>query len=66
MFHWSAILLQSKLPEPAILFSNEKVYTVMAVLLVIFGAMVAYLFSTNKKMKQLEEKLSELQDQQSP
>lgn len=64
MFHLSIILLQTRMPEPEFLFSNGKVYTVMAVLLVIFGAMTAYLLTTNKKIKQLEEKLSELDNQQ--
>lgn len=62
MFRLSTFLLQTPSPQPELLFADDKVYTVMAVLLVIFAAMIGYLFMTNKKMKQLEQKLNELEE----
>lgn len=62
MLTWSSILLQTTEHTPKILFADDKVYTVMTVLLVIFGLIVGYLFFTNRKVKKLEEKLSELEN----
>jgi CcmD family protein len=53
-------LLQSNSP----LLRSDKVYSILAVLLVIFVAILVYLFSTNRKLKRLENQFEEIKAKQ--
>lgn len=55
-FLQSFILLQT---EKTWLLMSDKVYSVLTVLLLIFGALIVYIFLTNRKIRDLEKKLKE-------
>lgn len=40
---------------------SDKIFSVLAVLLIIFGSLVGYLFVLNKKIGALEEKMEALE-----
>ena len=56
------ILLQSEASKPWLL-ASEKINSVLAVVLLIFGAILTYLMLTQRKAKQLEKKIEELENQ---
>jgi len=47
--------------EKSWLMQSDKVYSVLAVLLIVFGTLIVYLYFTNRKLKKVEEKISELE-----
>jgi hypothetical protein len=55
-----SFLLQS---NPSWLLASEKVFSVLAVLLIIFGLLIVYLMFTNKRISELEQKMSEMEDE---
>ncbi|MEZ4773523.1 MAG: hypothetical protein R3D00_10110 [Bacteroidia bacterium] len=55
-FLQSFILLQT---EKTWLLMSDKVYSVLTVLLLIFGALIGYLVLTNRKIRDLEKKLKQ-------
>ncbi|MDX2250352.1 MAG: hypothetical protein SF052_26450 [Bacteroidia bacterium] len=55
-FLQSIILLQA---EKTWLLMSDKVYSVLTVILLIFGALIGYLVLTNRKIRNLEKKLKE-------
>ncbi len=44
--------------EKDILLMSDKIYSVLGILLLIFGVLIYMLFSSEKKIKQLEDKLN--------
>lgn len=50
-------------PAEDILLASDKIFSVMAVLLVIFGALIGYVYFLNKKVKTIEEKIDTLEKQ---
>ncbi|MEZ4824753.1 MAG: hypothetical protein R3C61_00450 [Bacteroidia bacterium] len=52
----SFLLLQT---EKTWLLMSDKVYSVLAVLLLIFGGLILYIFLTNRKIRDLEKKLKD-------
>lgn len=42
------------------LLASEKVYSVLTVLLIVFVALIAYLFLTNRRVSRLEKKIDDL------
>ncbi|MFN0204231.1 MAG: CcmD family protein [Bacteroidia bacterium] len=44
------------------LFASDKIYSVLTIILMVFGATIAYLFMTNRKINQLEQKINELKN----
>lgn len=42
-----------------ILLQSDKVYSILAILLMIFGAMIGYMVLTERKLQQLEKKINE-------
>ncbi len=61
MYHLMNILLLLQ-EEKSWLLKSDKVYSVLAVLLIIFSALIVYVFLTNKKVKQIEAKIKELEN----
>ena len=59
---WHTLLLQSS--EQSFLFASDKVYTVLTVLLTIFLLVALYLILTNKKINELEQKISEIENKE--
>ena len=57
MLNFAYFLLQAD----SVLLRHEKVYSILAILLVIFGAFMAYLFVTNRKLNSLEKKIEDLE-----
>ena len=57
MFNFVYFLLQSD----SLLLRHDKVYSILAILLVIFATFVAYLILTQRKVSQLEKKIEELE-----
>ncbi|MDX2286295.1 MAG: hypothetical protein NW241_19150 [Bacteroidia bacterium] len=53
------LLLQQ---QPAWLLRSDKIYSVLSILLIIFGLLISYLMFTNKRISELEQKLHELED----
>lgn len=49
-----------------ILLQHDKVYAVLAVLLIIFGALMAYAWTTNRKVARLEARLDALDPAKKP
>lgn len=49
-----------------ILLQHDKVYAVLAVLLIIFGALMAYAWTTNRKVARLEAQLEALDQAKMP
>lgn len=47
-------------PSGPLLLRSEKIYTVMAVLLVIFVALIAYLLVLDRKITRMEKQVDEL------
>lgn len=43
------------------LFASDKVYSVLTIILMVFIGTIAYLFLTNKKVNELEKKVSDLE-----
>lgn len=43
--------------ENDILLMSDKIYSVLGILLLIFGVLIYMLFSSEKKIKQLEDKM---------
>lgn len=56
---FSIILLQTDQADKPFLLASEKIYSVLTVLLLVFGAMIFYLILTNRKVKELEKKIEE-------
>lgn len=54
---FAQILLQS---PPGVLLRSDKIFAVMAVLLVIFGGILFYLIRTGRKARELEARLDQL------
>ena len=48
--------------EPWLLMS-DKIYSVLTILLVIFGLLSLYLVATNRKINELEEKMDKLENE---
>lgn len=45
--------------ENDILLMSDKIYSVLGILLLIFGVLIYMLFSSEKKIKQLEDKIKD-------
>lgn len=45
--------------ENDILLMSDKIYSVLGILLLIFGVLIYMLFSNEKKIKQLEDKIKD-------
>lgn len=43
------------------LFASDKVYSVLTIILMVFIGTIIYLFLTNKKVNELEKKVSDLE-----
>jgi hypothetical protein len=54
------ILLQIQAQEKTWLLASDKVYSVLAILLLIFGAVLTYLIIGERKVSQLEKRMGEL------
>lgn len=52
------ILLQAK---QSWLLMSDKIYSVLAILLIVFGLLSIYMVSTNRKISDLEQKMDELE-----
>ncbi len=50
-------------PTKDLLLASDKIFSVMAVLLVIFGALIGYVYFLNKKVKAIEAKIDTLEKQ---
>ena len=58
IFLFTSILVNAQEPQMADgMRADGKIYTVIAVLCVIFGCIIAYLFRIERKVKKLEEEL---------
>lgn len=57
----STFIFQLLQTEQSLLLKSDKVYSVLVVLLLIFGGLIAYLFSTDRKVKMIEKKIEELE-----
>lgn len=53
----SQLLIQA---QPGVLLRSEKIFAVMAVLLVIFAGIIFYLIRTGRQVAQLESRLDQL------
>lgn len=42
-----------------ILLQSDKVYSILAILLMIFGALIGYMVVTERKLQRLEKKMDE-------
>ncbi|TAE47518.1 MAG: hypothetical protein EAZ89_17675 [Bacteroidetes bacterium] len=51
-----SLLLQE---QKAWLLMSDKVYSVLAVLLIIFGLLIAFMVFTNRRISDLEQKMTE-------
>lgn len=60
----SLLLFFSFLQSNSLLLRSDKVYSILAVLLVIFVAILAYLFFTNRKLTRLEKQFEEIKAKQ--
>lgn len=49
------------LQDQSILLVSDKIYSVLAVLLIIFGSLVAYLYVTQRKVSRLEQQMDQLE-----
>lgn len=58
------IILQIQ-PSDSILIQNEKVYSILTILLIIFLGIIIYLIALNKRIHQLDHKLKEIQQESS-
>lgn len=56
-FFYTIQLLQT---QNSLLLKSDKVYSVLAILVIIFSALILYLFLTDRKTKAIEAKIEEL------
>ena len=49
------------LQEQSILLASDKIYSVLAILLIIFGSLVVYLILTQRKISKLEQHMDQLE-----
>lgn len=49
------------LQQKSLLLRSEKIYSVLSILLVIFTAILIYLWLTNRKVKQIEARIQKLE-----
>ncbi|WNJ17433.1 CcmD family protein [Pontibacter sp. G13] len=47
--------------EGGVLFASEKIYTVLAVVLVVFGVLIYTLVSNDRKASRLEQEMDQLE-----
>ncbi|MEO1449249.1 MAG: CcmD family protein [Bacteroidota bacterium] len=50
-------LLQTRPQDNELLFVSDKIYAVLAVILIIFGGFITYLFLTQRRIKRLEDQM---------
>ena len=49
------------LQNQSILLVSDKIYSVLAILLLIFGSLIAYLYNTQRKIGRLERQMDQLE-----
>jgi len=59
------IILGQTSPENELLLRSEKIYSVLAILLVIFGVLIVYLVISQRRIQKLEKKIEEIDHQES-
>jgi uncharacterized membrane protein len=59
------IILGQSNPENELLLRSEKIYSVLTILLVIFGVLIAYLVISQSRIRKLEKKIEEIDHQES-
>ena len=60
MIHFLSLLFPL-LQADSVLLKHDKIYAVLTVILIIFFALLFYLWRTDKKVSQLEKKVEELE-----
>ena len=57
------LLLQTAVQETTFLMTSDKVYSILTVLLVIFGLVIGYLVLTGRKISKLEKRMGSLNEE---